>query len=61
MYGEMEQATRYSVQERIKIVEVSFCPNSMTISEGLSREKRSNLIHNKAPPGQIQGDGKCTG
>jgi len=32
-------------------------PNSMSISGGLYRQKRSNQCHNKVPSGQIQGDG----
>jgi len=61
----MDQAASHSGQKRIKITEVYFvmtfsCPNS-TISERHSKQKRPNEIHNKAPPGQIQGDGKCPG
>jgi len=37
------------------------CPNSTTTLEALSRQKRSNQTHSKAPPAQIQGDGKCIG
>jgi len=62
----MDQAASHSRQKRITITEVYFvmtfsCPNSTTISERLSKQKRPNEIHNKAPPGQIQGDGKCPG
>ena len=34
------------------------CPNYVTISKGHSRQQRSNQIHNKAPLGDIRGDGK---
>lgn len=55
---------RYSMQVTIKIVEIYFVTKSViqkstTISEGLSREKRSNQNH-KLPPGQIHGGGKFT-
>jgi len=57
----MDQAARYSVQERIKNVEAYFVTESVvvqtTIWEKLSRQKRSNQIHNKAPPGLIKGRG----
>ena len=38
---------------------ISF-PNTTTISEDLSRQKLSNQIYNKALPGQIQWDWKCS-
>ena len=54
----MDQPARYSVQKRIKIVEAF---RDELVSEGHSRRKLFNQGHNKAPPGQIQGVGKCTG
>jgi len=64
----MDQAARYPIFGRIKMVKAYFATKSVVQTQrqlrkdfSLSRQKRSNQTYNLSPPGQIQEDRECSG